>query len=499
MAATSESLRKNRVKRTTVDQRNASKSVATPAIHTVSKMVELLKPYELNDSNRFTTYQLMLQDEAITSSVDQRITAIEVAQSTPKFKYNKNSEKSVYIKRYLEYCLRNMKQSPRQIGRNCAELVYNGISLHEIVSKIDSTGGEFDGMFVLDDLVYIDPLTLDKIKPFISSDSGRKIIAWRQLISAFKDTSGLLSSIQGNVGAVEIDARKVALISYSASSSRPLGSSALDAVYTLWREKQLLSELLLASATKDLAGTPVLRIPLSLIEQANDPNSDAYRTVQQLTEHMTNLHSGDSTFCILPSSLAEGSSTIPEYDISFKGIDGQGRMFNLLDIIESKRKAIFNVLGASHLLTGENGGGSYNLYEGAANTSTFYSKRDNMLIEDMWNKQIIPLLLKLNNISIDSEDDRVTYVSSEIQPISLSEYGQFVMRTMRLLPAIPDVGNALLERMGVEYRIPDEVTPEEYREMLFEFSDPSKVGTSEGSSGQGGNIQQNSDINGENS
>ena len=69
---------------------------------------------------------------------------------------------------------------------------------------------------------------------------------------------------------------------------------------------------------------------------------------------------------------------------------------------------------------------------------------------------------------------------------------------MRALPAHPDVVNHLLEVQGIAYRVPEETTAEEIREMLFDFQEESKTGTGEGSSGQGSSTQGNSDTNSEN-
>lgn len=474
-------------KRTNTEQRASTKGVATPAIHTVTQIVELLKPWELSPTNRFKTYQGMLQDDAVWSSVESRITSIEVAQSAPKLQYDKNSPRSVEQKNYIEYCIRNMKKSTRQVGRDCGEMVYNGLAPFEIVTKIDREGGTYNGMFVLDDLTYIDPLTIDHVKPFVTKGGGRELTYWRQKKSAFRDTSGSLSNLKvGNAGAVEIDARKVAVVSYSSSSSRPLGTSPLDAAYTPWREKTLIQEYLLMGIQKDLAGTPVLRVPLDLFDKAKDPNSEAAQTMNQLVDHMTNLHTSDQTFVVLPSDGFENSSgNNQQYDISFKGIDGASKMFDLVEILDQKKKAIFTVLGASDLIAGEDGGGSYNLLEGKSEQKSYYAKRDSIIIEDMWNKKIIPVLLRLNNMVVEKESDRVIYKSGEVQPVSLDEYGKFVNRVARLLPARAEVGNALLERMGVDYRIPEDTTPEEYRELLFDFAEPAKVGDGGGSSGTG--------------
>jgi hypothetical protein len=486
------------VQKTTTEQRRASNSVSTPAIHTVSKMVEILKPWELSETNRHKTYQMMLQDDAVFSSIQSRVTSIEVSQSKSKLSYDKHSERSVWLKEFLEYSLYNMKKSLRQVGRDASEMTFNGIAPFEIVSKIENSYPEYKGLFVLDNLVYIDPLTLDKIKPFVTEDGGRNITHWRQSLAAFRDTSGKQQQVEtGMTGSVEIDVRKMAVSGYSTSSSQPLGGSPFDACYDDWRSKNLIEDYLLMGIQRDLSGTPVLKVPQDLFDKAQDTSSAAYTTLSQLTEHMTNLHQGDQSFVILPSDTWSQQGTgNPLYDINFKGVEGTSKMFDLVSIIEQKKKAIYTVLGASHLITGENGGGSYNLLEGKANLAAFSSLRDNLIIDEMYNKHVIPLLLRLNNFTNEKISDIPVYVSPPPQPVSLDEWGKAVNRTARLLPAHPDVGNAILEKLGIDYRIPEDTTPEDYRSLLFEFTEPSKVGGgNSGSTQEGG---QNSDTNDEN-
>ena len=489
----------NPVKRTTIEQRGATTSIVSPAIHTISKIVELLKPWELSPSMRFKTYQLMLQSSAIWSSVESRITSIEVSQSKPKIVYDKQSPRSLWLKEFIEYNIRGMDRTTRSIGHDAAEMVYNGIAPFEVVTKIDKSTTEYNGKFVLKDLVYIDPLSLDKVKPFETKNGGRDIAYWRQLISAFADTDGTLNTPRvGSTGVVTVDAKKIAFAGYTSSNSRPLGTSPLDACYEDWRAMKLIEEYLLMGIQRDMAGIPCLSVPQDLIDKAQDTNSSAYATMMQLVEHMTNLHQGDQSFLILPSDPHEGATTMKQYDINFKGIDGASKMFDLVEIIEMKKKAIYTVLGATHLIAGENGGGSYNLLEGKANIAGFMSIRDNTVIDEIYNKTVIPMILRLNNFTNEKLSDIPVYVAPPPQPVSLEEFSKAVSRTMRLLPAKAEVGNAIMERLGIDYRLPDDVTPEGYRELLFEFSDPSKVGTSEGSSGQGGNQQFNSETNDEN-
>lgn len=474
---------------TTREQRKANVIDGTQAMGYIKRIVETLRPWELSPSERFKTYWTMLGDDAVWSSVSSRISAIETSQSRSRLKYDKNSPRSKQLYEFLNYNLYNMDRTTRSIGRDAAEMVYNGCAPFEIVTQYAPEDSDYKNMFVLKDLVYIDPLTVDPVRPFTTKNSGREVVSIRQRISAFKDISNTLSYSMNDFtsGAKEIDWRKMGMCSYAANSNRPLGMSDLDAAYTAWREKILIQDYLLMGIQKDLAGTPVLRVPQQLFDDAqNDPNSMAAVTLQQLQAHMANLHAGDQTFVILPSdtynSTGQGAQL---YDINFKGIDGASKMFNLVEIIEQKKKAIYTVLGASHLITGESGSSSYNLLEGKSSQAAYLSERDSIIIDEMWNKKVIPMILRLNGFRNEKPSDIPVYEHGEVQPVSLDEKGKYINRVARMLPAVPDVVNTLLKDLDMDYRVPDGTSEDDIRKMLFTFEDPSKVGTGEGSSGSG--------------
>ena len=474
------------IQKETREQRSSRSQKATPAIETVRKIVDSLKPYELSPSNKYKTYQRMLQDPDVYSAVESRQTAVEVAQANSSFVYNKNSERSTFLYNFLKHNTYHMDNTFRELGKNASESIINGTAPFEISTKIDTTSSEWTGRFVINKITYIDPLTLDTTKPYVTKDSGRGIDYLRQRADSFRDTNGALN-ITGISGVKDIDFRKVALVSYNASQSRPLGQSPLDAAYVAWREKILIQDYLLVGVQKDLAGTPVLRIPLQLFEDAKDVTSDAYKTIEDLKTHMANLHASEQNFCILPSdTFAENGSGVPLYDMTFKGIEGNDKSFDLVEIIEQKKKTIFNTLGASHLITGENGGGSYNLVEGKANIAAHYAERDNLVIDEMWNKTFIPLLLRLNGFTDENPEDIPKYTHGEVQPTSLDEHGKYFQRVQRAIPITPSVVNSLLRKMGMEdAQVDEDMSQEDLKELLVLAGLENKTGQSMGSSGTG--------------
>ena len=483
---------------TTTEQRSSKKQISTAAIHAVKKVLEILKPFELSRSQRHRTYQTMLLDDAVWSSFDSRAMAIERAQASGKFKYKKDSPVSKEIRDFLSYNMKNMtNQTSRSIGRCSAEMIIHGGAPFEKVFHKQS--GEYSDHFTLKKLSYIHPLSLDQSAPYVTDDKGNSIVALRQSSSAFVGNDGISHNVKNPKGYVDIDTRRIAFCAYSATDTNPIGTSPLDAAYVAWREKQLLQDYLLIGVTRDFSGTPVLRLPSEVLSAAEeDPASSEAQQVLALSTGMADMHSGDASFMILPSdSQSESGTGLRDYEIQFLGVEGGGKGFDITEIIEQKKRAIYNVLASQHLITGENGGGSYNLSEGTTNMTSLFSGRDNMIVDEMWNKQVFPQLLRLNSIEYTQEELPV-WESGEVQPVSLSEKGQYFNRVMRSLPAVADVVNILLEDIGADYRVPEDATPDQIREMTFDFQEEAKVGSGEGSSGTGSKVQGNSDSNKQN-
>ena len=491
----------------TTAQRASKKQFATAAIAAVSKVVKTLKPYELGVHQRLKTYQSMLNDEAVFSAVDSRASNIQKAQAKGKFKYNKNSEESKRVKEFFEYCMDNLEdQTIATIGRSAAEHIYNSFSPFEIV--YEQGGDEWSDKWKLKKLVYIHPLTLNQMTPYELTPDGDKILGLRQDFSAFTNDVGMSYFTRSGKGkGVDwngkfIDWRKVAYCSYSATLAEPFGSSPLDAAYELWRSKQLLEDLGITGATRDMAGIPVLRLPAALLEAAAlDPESAEALQVAQITQSMENMHQGDQAFVVLPSNTHnEAGSGALEFDFKLLGVDGSSGNFNIEEMIEKKRKAIFTVLASKNLISGEDSGGSYSLHEGEAGIHAHFAERDSLVIDDMWNKQIFPKLLQLNGWKVSKEDMPV-WVHGEIQPRSDDEKGKLLQRmgAAGLLPKNdPKFANFLMGYVNFDYEFKESLTPEQMTELCGEATsragDGMKEGMSSGTgSAQGNNSATNSD------
>ena len=200
----------------TREQRSANKQLSTAAIEFVKRQIDILKPWELSRTQRLTTYQQMLNDDAIATCFSARSMAVAKAQAKGKFKYDVNSEESLRIKEFLEYNMENLfGQTPLVVGMCSAAMIRDGWSPFEMV--FENGDAEWKDKWKLKKLAYIHPLTLDKITPWTTTPNGDRITSLNQSQSAFEGVDGVRSigfnGFKGNAGVQPISFNRVAYCS----------------------------------------------------------------------------------------------------------------------------------------------------------------------------------------------------------------------------------------------------------------------------------------------
>lgn len=488
-------------KNTTQEQRAAKRRISTSGIQSIKNTIEYLKPFELSPSQRLITYERMLLDPDVSTPFNKTKEMVEKAFSTYSITCNKHNPDSVKARDFMKWNIESyfsLNTTPRSVAGHAYSFAKNKLALSEKeFSKV--TKGEWKGYWGLEGLYPVSLSTLDSLNPFKIENQGRKLSYARQRTTAFKDNLFCTANLpQTKDGFVHIPTTKLAMFTDSADPVNPFGLSVFDNIYEEWRFKTLVKEILLTGVAKDLSGTPVLYVPTDVVEEAEaDLNSWQANFLSGLDDQAANLHNGDQTYIRLPSDPHDNASSLREYEIKFLGVEGGGKSFNLVEILEQSKKAIYNAFGAANLLAGETSGGSYNQLEGQNSLHAYTVERNVNLIEEVWNKDIWPQLFRLNEWDL-SPEDMPKFKAGEITQVSLAEAGQFFNRVMRALPAVPEVVNHLLDLQGIDYQVDPNATPTEIREMLFAFEEESKVGTGEGSSGSGSDQQKNSDSNTEN-
>jgi hypothetical protein len=473
---------------TTSEQRKGKKQISTAAIETIRQIVDMLKPFELSKTQRLHTYQSMMLDDAVGNAFAANSVLIEKAFSNYEVSWKNDDEDSKLAAEFLKWNLDNLGgyQTVRSIARSAAEFKRDGLAPFE---KTHRKGwGEWEDHWILDRLNYIHPLSLDKATPFSIEGGGRYVTEMRQSLSAFRNSTDSINTSEFNRsrGYIPIPRNKLTFTTYSATDAQPFGTSAFDACYTAWREKVLIQDYTLVGVTKDFSGTPVLYIPEDILAEAsNNPSGPEADMVNRLRSNMANMHTGDQSYTILPSDTQNPSGTgVRDYEIKFLGVEGGGKAFDVEALVEQRKKAIYNSFGAANLITGENGGGSYNLISGQNTIHAHFVERDISVIEEAWNRDIIPQLFRLNEWNL-SYDQLPKIVAGEIEEVSLDETGKFIQRvgTSGYLPIVPEVINHILKSANIDYRVSDKMSTEDLKLILSDNT--SRSGEGAGTSGTG--------------
>lgn len=486
MAEKSEETVKKSSSNTTTESRASKRQISTAAIETIRNIVDIIKPYELSKTQRLKTFQAMMLDDAVGNAFGASAILVERAFASACVDFDKNDPESVAAAEFLEYCIDNMtNQTLRSVARNAIEFKRDGLAPLEKVFKKEKDG-DWTGYYTINKLSYIHPLTLEPTQPFTVKDGGNTVTELRQSINAFRNSNDILSYYNGNgKGYVSIPRNKVTFFTYSATDAQPFGQSPFEQCYTAWREKTLIQDYTLVGVTKDFSGTPVLYIPEEILAEASaNPDSQSAVMVEQLKNNMANMHTGDQCYTVLPSStLNEAGTGEKAWEIKFLGVEGGGKNFQVNDLVEQRKKAIYNCFGAANLITGETGG-SYNLIEGQNSIHTYYVERDISVIEEGWNKDIIPQLFRLNGWKL-THKQMPKIKAGEVQPVSIDENGKYIQRiaSVGMMPLVPETVNHFLEVAGIKYRVEEGTPTEELREIMSNFT--SNAGEGDGTSGTG--------------
>lgn len=465
--------------------------MGTIALSKIRADSENMKVLELRWPQFIDTVEAMKQDATVAMALDTKYTFVEKAFKTFKV-LNSGTEASKSAAEFVDYCLRNMDgQTLRQFARSAATFNEFGFSVVEkIYTQIQT--GEYAGMMKVKKLAFRPQGSLDRTQPFIFGDESREFLGVRQSSTAFINARGYLdlntiplNSVHGAGLSVLIPANKVMVMTLGGSESNMAGVSPLVGCYRAFREKVLIENLEVIGATKDFGGILELKIPSQILNKANiDPTSPEAEMVRGLMKDAANAHAGDQSFFVLPSDIKEGS---PQYSMTLKGIDGSGKQYNTQDLINSRKKAILDSYGAGFMNLGNDKGGSHNLSESKQTIHSHFVERDNEIILEALNDNLIPQLLALNGIRLSQKDMPVVQ-SGLIIDIDMESFSKFVQRcgSSGYLPRTPRVINKILEVGGFDdYQLDEDMPLDDLLEILGEVTSNAGEGMAPNTTGNG--------------
>lgn len=464
------------------------KGTGTSGIAFYQEVIDRLQPYELRWPQSMRTFEAMKNDDAIASVIKLTYNLIEAAFASKKIKYNKDNPDSVKAAKLLEYSLENFDGSTfMQAIKGAETFKEKGFSVLEKIYR-PVTEGEFEGLWRISDLAFRPQMSLDETTPWEIGNGGRRITHLRQRDQYFENKyNNNLFIASGDItgqGYTRLRRSKFLLFGDNATDTTPFGTPLLRSCYKAWKEKLLLEDLQINGASKDLAGIIELAIPAEILNKAaNDPSSDEAMMVDTLIQQAANVHNGMQSSIIRPSDLQQGSSSVTEYSTRLLGIEGGGKAFDVTEMVQQRRRAIFDIWGAGHSLTGE-GSVSYNSAEVQNAIHLHYIKSDIQVIEDVLNKDLIPQFINvMNEHEFDlSFEDLPKIKAGDVDKLSWDEISKFGQRlgAVGYLPKTPELINELLEKAGLDYRMDEDASMEDSMALLGDNTSRSGDGMTSG-------------------
>lgn len=479
-----------KVAKATSEQLNVSRmrmsEQGTFALAKVQVDSERMKAEEIRWPNLIGTVESMKQDATVATGLDMLYTFVEKAFKDFKV-IPGESEESKKAAKFVEYCLKNMEgQTLRQFARDAATFNEYGLSVVEKVYT-QVTVGEYVGKYKVKNLAFRPQASLSRTNPIVYNEDGSSIIGIKQSLSAFQNYTASEIGVGGvstRMSDVIIPINRVMLMNTGGSSSQALGVSPLVGCYRAWREKILIENLEVVGATKDMGGVIELKIPSQILNKAAmDQSSPEAEMVRGLMSDAANAHSGEQSFFMLPSDTKDNA---PQYSMTLKGIDGMGKQYSTAQLISDRKKSILDRLGAGFINVGNDKGGSYNLSESKQTIHTQFVQRVNEIILEALNENLLPQLLALNDMRLPETE--MPYVKAgEIVDVDMEGFSKAIQRigAVGYLPKTPKVINRVLEVLGIDEKIEEDISQEELMKLLGEDTSRAGDGMTKGSSGNG--------------
>lgn len=236
---------------------------------------------------------------------------------------------------------------------------------------------------------------------------------------------------------------------------------------------------------------PVLHVPADVLNRAAaDPNSDEAYSLEILKANLANLHAGEQAYMIIPSDTQGDGNSVRQYDLTFKGVEGNGKGFDINELIQRRKKEIFDRFGAGFLIVGNDDPGSYSLSDNKQTLHSHYIERDVDNMSEVINTDLIPQLLSLNNFKLNDED-MPKFIPDDTGDPDIESNSKMLQRIIAVggLPITAEVQQEIYEKLGFEYKIDEELMsdPEKFLEWKNTFGSENKSRSGDGLASGTGN------------
>lgn len=411
-----ENIDKAESKKTSADLSRLPKEVGQPYIVDGFGLIKQQKKQELHPAHLPCTFKEMLNDADVADAVDSILVKTLPALEQGKVKARSKSKQALEVADFLNYTLRNITHGTwLEAMQNATSCLIHGYALINPVLEVRDYG-QYKGKVVLKKLA---PRTQSSTYGWAWDKNGRDLkgVVQKPMKLAQRESTlgdykaGKISYSDVSKGYYKdskytfIPSSRLLHFRFNPADNNPQGYSPLFYCYDAYSEKKLIEQYELIGVSKDLGGVGIIYMPLELMEKASRPEEfpEDYQQYLSIIENASNIQNAKGNLIVLASDVDAQSKT-KMYDFEQKGIDGGGKQYKTSEIIEIKKKSIYNVFGAGFKLLGQNGHGSNALSSNQMSTHDYYVQRLIMWVTDVINNQLLPMILEANGMEVDWKD-----------------------------------------------------------------------------------------------
>jgi hypothetical protein len=447
--------------------------------------------HELRWPHAFKTFRQMSADATIMPALE--FVEGKVAEATWSVKIPKDvpKDREATLKaqqKYLTEVMNDMRHSWSTAIKNGATFNRYGFSILEMVFRFRNFkyGSKYnDGLVGVEAL---SPRSQGTIYRWYWKDKGREIDGFDQRV--LYPTDGVIFEHNGwevlrTLPSIEpavkyIPMKKCLHFRHNPQNDSPSGSSPLVAAWQPWKMKMAYQESEAIGVAQDNNAFKILYLPPDYLVEDRDPDREA--SFEMYTRMMERAHQAKQSGFILPMLVDNEGNKM--FDFEIKNISGQ-KSYDVNAIINRYTREIQVALFADILSLGGGSGGSYSLAESKISVLDMAVKSRLNELKDQFNHKLVKTLFEQNSWPTDI----VPYFDFDLpNSETLDSVGSYLQKTAAtgLMPLVPETVNFVLARVGIDYRVPDDMSTEELRKIMSNFKSESGGGLETGLPGSNG-------------
>lgn len=447
--------------------------------------------HELRWPHAYKTFKSMSSDASVGPALE--FVEGKVAEATWKVKIPKGvpaiRESTLKAQQqYLTEVMDDMRHSWTTGIKNAATFNRYGFSLLEMVFRFRNYkyGSKYnDGLVGIEAL---SPRSQGTVVQWYWKNNGREIDGFDQRVIVPTDGEmivhdgwQIMTTMASQQTAVKyVPLKKCLHFRHNPQNDSPSGNSPLVAAWEPWKMKKAYQESEAIGVAQDNNAFKILYLPPDyLVEDADEDRKASFEMYKRMMER---AHQAKQSGFILPMLTDTDGKKM--FDFEIKNISGS-KSYDVNAIIARYSREIQVALFADVLSLGSGSGGSYSLSESKISIIDMAVKSRLNEIKDQLNHKLVKTLFEQNGWTTDI----MPYFDFDLpNSETLDSVGSYLQKTaaVGLMPLVPELVNFVLARVGVDYRVPDDMPTEELRKIMTNFTSESGGGLKTGLPGSNG-------------